>query len=230
MLLQSSHSVEHDTAAAASCGCCSARIIEAGDRERRRLERDLHDGAQQRLVSLSLQLGSLRKRLAPGSDEERMLTAAQQELAESLSELRELAHGIHPAVLTDRGLSAALDALAARSPVPVDVETPEDRLPEPVEAAVYYVASEALTNMAKYAQATQARVVVTPDNGRVVVEVTDNGIGGADSERGTGLRGLSDRVGALDGRLHVESPPGRGTRILAEIPLQEAAEVRHTTP
>jgi signal transduction histidine kinase len=208
-----------------------ARLVEAHEQERRRLERNLHDGAQQRLVALAVSLRLIESRLdAGGTDARAILTQAREELDLALAELRELARGIHPAVLTDRGLSAALDALAARSPVPVDVETPDDRLPEPVEAAVYYVASEALTNMAKYARATHARVVVAPDNGRVVVEVTDDGVGGADSGRGTGLRGLSDRVGALDGRLLVESPPGRGTRILAEIPLHEPAEVRPTTP
>jgi PAS domain S-box-containing protein len=208
-----------------------ARLVEAHEQERRRLERNLHDGAQQRLVALAVSLRLIESRLdAGGTDSRAILTQAREELDLALAELRELARGIHPAVLTDRGLSAALDALAARSPVPVEVETPDDRLPEPVEAAVYYVASEALTNVAKYARATHARVVVAPDNGRVVVEVTDDGVGGADSGRGTGLRGLSDRVGALDGRLHVESPPGRGTRILAEIPLHEPPEVRPTTP
>jgi signal transduction histidine kinase len=153
MLLQSSHPVEH----AACCGCCSARVIEAADRERRRLERDLHDGAQQRLVSLALQLGTLRRRLAPGSEEELLLAAAQEELAASLTELRELAHGIHPAVLTDRGLGPALESLAARSPLPADVAVAvADRLPDAVEVAAYYFVTEALTNAAKHARARPA--------------------------------------------------------------------------
>jgi PAS domain S-box-containing protein len=208
-----------------------ARLVEAHEHERRRLERNLHDGAQQRLVALALSLRLIESRLdSGGTDTRAILSRAREELDLALGELRELARGIHPAVLTDRGLGAALEALAARAPVPVEVEMPEERLPEPVEAAVYYVASEALTNMAKYAGASHARVVVAPDNGRVVVEVTDDGVGGADAARGTGLRGLSDRVGALDGRLDVESPAGRGTRIFAEIPLQESTEVRPAAP
>jgi signal transduction histidine kinase len=219
MLLQSSHPVEHGTADAACCGSCSARIIEAGDRERRRLERDLHDGAQQRLVSLSLRLGSLRKRLAPGSEEERMLTAAQQELAASLSELRELAHGIHPAVLTDRGLGPALESLAARSSLPVDVAVAVERRPDAaVEVAAYYFVSEALTNAAKHACATRVTVRAFVAGTRLVVVVTDDGAGGADVSGGSGLRGLADRIEALGGTLRVASVPGAGTSLRAAIP------------
>jgi PAS domain S-box-containing protein len=208
-----------------------ARLVEAHELERRRLERNLHDGAQQRLVALAVNLRLIESRLeAVGGDARPILERAREELDLALAELRELARGIHPAVLTDRGLGAALEALAARAPVPVEVEIPDERLPEPVEAAVYYVASEALTNVAKYAKASEARVVVAREDGRVFVEVSDDGIGGADAARGTGLRGLSDRVSALDGRLDVDSPPGRGTRILAEIPLQEPVEVRPTAP
>jgi signal transduction histidine kinase len=195
-----------------------ARIVEAADAERRRLERDLHDGAQSRLVALSLLLRVARKK----ADDEvaELLDRASDELSTSLAELRELARGIHPAVLTDRGLEPALRTLADRAPVPVEVraEIPE-RLPGSVESAAYFVASEALTNVAKYSRATEARVVVERVNGHVTVEVSDDGVGGADAARGSGLRGLGDRVAALDGTLSVESPQGRGTRLRAEIPV-----------
>ncbi len=195
-----------------------ARIVEAADAERRRLERDLHDGAQARLVALSLLLKVARKK----SDGEvaELLDRASEELATSLAELRELARGIHPAVLTDRGLEPALRTLADRAPVPVDVRADlQERLPGSVESAAYFVASEALANVAKYARASEASVVVERVNGRVAVEVTDDGVGGADASRGSGLRGLSDRVAALDGNLLVDSPQGRGTRLRAEIPV-----------
>ena len=196
-----------------------ARLVQAGDAERRRLERNLHDGAQQRLVSLSLALRLAQAKLKTSPDEAGdLLEAASNELAQALEELRELARGIHPAVLSDRGLSAALEALAGRTPLPVDVRTPEERLPPQVEAAAYYVVSEALTNVAKYAQASNVDVRVMRLNGHAIVEVADNGVGGADPLRGSGLRGLADRVEALDGRLHVESVQGRGTLIRAEIP------------
>jgi signal transduction histidine kinase len=196
-----------------------ARIVEAGDAERRRLERDLHDGAQSRLVALKLLLSSARARA--GDDKlKAMLNEAVDELDTSLSELRELARGIHPAVLTDRGLEPALQALATRAPVPVTVEAVnEQRLPGPVESAAYFVVSEALANVAKYAQATHAAVAVRHADGRVTVDVTDDGIGGADAARGSGLRGLADRVAALDGTLSLESPAGGGTHLHAEIPL-----------
>src|SRR5829696_8313645 len=195
------------------------RLLQAGDAERRRLERNLHDGAQQRLVSLSLALRLAQARLKADPDEaSKLLNGASEELAQALEELRELARGIHPAVLSDRGLSAALEALAGRAPLPVEVLAPEERLPPPVEAAAYYVVSEALTNVAKYAQASAVGVRVTRLNGSAVVEVADDGVGGADPLNGSGLRGLADRVEALDGRLHVESAPGRGTVIRAEIP------------
>ena len=196
-----------------------ARIVEAGDVERRRLERNLHDGAQQRLVSLSLGLRLAQARLKADPEEaERLLAGAAEELSHALAELRELARGIHPAVLTDRGLGAALETLAARAPLPVDLELTDSRLPEPVEAAAYYVISEALANVAKYARASAVAVSVTQLNGSAVVEVADDGVGGADPTRGSGLRGLADRVESLDGRLQVESSPGSGTKIRAEIP------------
>ena len=199
-----------------------ARIVEAGDAERRRLERNLHDGAQQRFVSLSLALRLAEARLRDDPEEAaRLLSAAIQELEEGLEELRDFARGIHPAVLTDRGLQPALESLAARAPFPVDLATALDgRLPPPVEAAAYYVVAEALANAAKYAHASSASVRVAQDDGRAVVEVADDGIGGADPGRGSGLRGLADRIEALDGRLDVESRPGSGTTLRAEIPCE----------
>jgi signal transduction histidine kinase len=149
-----------------------------------------------------------------------MLDRALDELQTSLSELRELARGIHPAVLTDRGLQPALEALASRTPVPVTLDAQEERLPSPVESAAYFVVSEALANVAKYAQATQATVAVRKVNGHVTVEVTDDGVGGADAAQGSGLRGLADRVAALDGTLSIDSPAGHGTRLHAQIPCE----------
>jgi signal transduction histidine kinase len=196
------------------------RLLEVGLAERRALERNLHDGAQQRLVALALSLRLARGKLEedPGATGA-LLDEAMGELAEATSELRELARGIHPAVLSDRGLPAALEALAGRAPVIVEViETPAGALPAAVEAAAYYVVAEALTNVAKYADARRAEVRVTRDNGRVLVQVTDDGVGGADPAGGSGLRGLADRLAALDGRLDVESPRGEGTTIRAQIP------------
>jgi PAS domain S-box-containing protein len=201
-----------------------SRIVEAGDAERRRLERNLHDGAQQRLVSLSLALRLAQSRLRDDPDgAEQLLAGAGEELTHALAELRELARGIHPAVLTDRGLPAALEALAARAPLPVELSTElEERLPGPVEAAAYYVVAEALTNVAKYAEASAVQVRAERSNGRVLVEVADDGVGGADPALGSGLRGLADRVEALDGRLEVASATGAGTRVTAVIPLSES--------
>ena len=198
-----------------------ARIVEATDGERRRLERNLHDGAQQRLVSLALQLKLIRTALTRDpSAAESMLSEADSELKQALGELRELARGIHPGALTARGLQPALNALADRAPVPVRVmQVPEARLPEPVEVAIYYLVAEATTNVAKYAQATHATVTVERSNGSVTVVVTDDGIGGAEPRSGTGLIGLADRIEALGGRFHIESYRGRGTRLSAEIPL-----------
>jgi signal transduction histidine kinase len=202
-----------------------ARLVEAGDAERRRLERDLHDGAQSRLVALALLLRGARARAEAGSELAALLDRATAELQAGLDDLRELARGIHPAVLTDRGLEPALQSLVARAPVPVSVEAPAaERLPGPVESAAYFVVSEALANVAKYARATHAEVAVRRDNGRVTVEVTDDGVGGADAARGSGLRGLADRVAALDGTLSLDSPAGRGTRVRAEIPCAPPAD------
>jgi signal transduction histidine kinase len=196
-----------------------ARIVQAGDAERRRLERNLHDGAQQRLVSMALQLRLLESKLRTDPTEAAPLVdEVQEQLTEALEELRELARGIHPAILSDRGLGPALEVVANRSSVPVKLSAPDERLPPPVEAAIYYVVSEALTNVAKYAQATNVTVEVARTNGRAVLAVADDGVGGADPERGSGLRGLADRIAALDGRLHVDSSPSGGTRIYADIP------------
>jgi signal transduction histidine kinase len=195
-------------------------VVEVGLKERRRLERDLHDGAQQRLVALRLQLRLARDRTGKDPDvAAEMLDGAMAELDSALEELRELARGIHPAVLADRGLEPALSALAGRAPLPVDVaEAPRERLPAPVEAAAYFVVAEALTNVAKYAQATRASVAVERQNGHALVEVRDDGVGGADPSRGSGLTGLRDRLAALDGRLQIESPEGGGTVVRADIP------------
>ena len=197
-----------------------ARIVEVGDAERRRLERNLHDGAQQRLVSLALDLRMVDVLLEkdPPAARER-LTAAQDQLKDGLAELRELARGIHPAILTERGLGPALEGLVSRAPVPVEItDLPEERLAPPVEAAAYYVVAEAITNVAKYAQASNVIVSVRRSNGRATVVVTDDGVGGADPALGTGLRGLADRLEALDGHLEVDSTAARGTCISAEIP------------
>jgi PAS domain S-box-containing protein len=204
-----------------------ARIVEAGDEARRRLERNLHDGAQQRLVALSLALRLAQSKLETDPEAATtVLESAREELAAALDELRELARGIHPAVLTDRGLTAALEALASRSPIPVEIDAPENELPRPVEAAAYYVVAEALANVAKYAGASGATVRICRENGSALVEVGDDGVGGADPAAGSGLRGLSDRVEALGGTLSIVSPPGGGTRVSVEIPLQSSS---HTT-
>jgi signal transduction histidine kinase len=198
-----------------------ARIIAAGDAERRRIERDLHDGAQQHLVALSLTLGMAESRLK--SDPEAvgpLIAQAREEAALAVKELRDLASGIHPALLTERGLGPALDALAARAPVPTTVDgVPAQRLPAPVEAAAYFVTAEALTNVAKYAGAMSASISLVTEHGRLRLIVRDDGAGGADPSTGSGLRGLRDRIEALDGQLHVDSPPGLGTTLIAEIPL-----------
>jgi signal transduction histidine kinase len=195
------------------------RVLEAGQVERERLERDLHDGAQQRLIALSLELGRLGQRVEGDPDTQHRLRRARREVAVSLEELRAVAHGLHPAVVSSHGLAVALESLAARAPIPVRLGVGIDgRLPERLEVAAYYVVSESLANVAKHARATSASVQVERDQGQVVVEIVDNGVGGADTERGTGLRGLADRVEALGGRLRVWTPHGGGTRVRAEMP------------
>ena len=197
-----------------------ARIVEFGDAERRRVERNLHDGAQQRLVSISLALGIARSQVGATSEQEMAvaLDDAAAELRLALGELRELARGIHPVILSEAGLGPALVSLAERSPIPVTVTAvPPKRLPSRVEETAYYVASEALANAAKHAHATAVSISARRLEGQLLVEVGDDGIGGADPD-GSGLRGLADRVAALDGHLRVHSPDGKGTRITAELP------------
>jgi signal transduction histidine kinase len=195
------------------------RILDAGQEERKRLERNLHDGAQQRLVALSLELSLLEERLGADADACALVAQARREIAASLDELREVAHGLHPAVVSAHGLAVALERLATRAPVPVRLSVNVDgRLPEPLEVAAYYLVAESLANVGKYAQASLVTVEVTRSDGAIVVELFDDGIGGADTEGGSGLRGLADRVEALDGRLQIWSPRGGGTRVRAEIP------------
>ena len=199
-----------------------ARIVQAGDEERRRLERNLHDGAQQRLVSLSIALRLARSKLPsdPGAAAE-LLEAASRDVEEATRELRELARGLHPGILSDRGLRPALNGLAERSPLPVVIaNVPGERLPHPVEAAVYYIVAESLTNVAKHAHASSATVTVSSDERVVIVEVSDDGRGGAGLADGSGLVGLRDRVEALGGSLALNSPPGEGTVVRAVLPLE----------
>jgi signal transduction histidine kinase len=196
-----------------------ARIVEAGQKERQRLERDLHDGAQQRLVALSLELSLLEEQVAADPEARVRLERVRSEVAASLTELRELAHGIHPAVVSGHGLDVALEQLAVRALVPVTLQVETGgRLPEPFEVAAFYLVSESLANVGKHAQASAAQVTVKRAHGQLVIEIVDDGIGGADTERGSGLRGLADRVESLDGRLRVWSPRGGGTRVRAELP------------
>ena len=199
------------------------RILAAADEERRRIERDLHDGAQQRLVAVTLTLRLAESRRATDPASAAKLVAQAREKAQlAVEELRELARGIHPALLSDLGLGAALEALATRAPVPVQVSgVPDDRLCQTVEAAAYYVTAEALTNVAKYAHATEAFVHLTLEEECLRLQVRDDGIGGADPTAGSGLRGLRDRVDALDGSLELDSPPGGGTTVTVEIPVDQ---------
>jgi PAS domain S-box-containing protein len=198
-----------------------ARIVQAADAARRKIERDLHDGAQQRLVALALEVRLARARV--DKDPELagpFLERVGQELTDASAELRELARGIHPAVLTERGLAPAISALVSRAPLPVDiVDIPDDRLPPAIEATAYFTVAEALTNVAKYAEASHCTLRMTRENGVFAVEVRDDGKGGAQATPGSGLSGLADRVGAADGILKIESPPGDGTLVRAELPL-----------
>jgi signal transduction histidine kinase len=196
------------------------RIVAAADEERRRIERDIHDGAQQRLVALALQLRSAQRQLGNRSDPEidRLLAEAVGELQVAVEELRELARGVHPAILTEDGLGAALESLAGRTPLPVELDVTDGRLPPQIEATAYFVACEALANVVKHAHASRAAVSARQRNGLLVVEIEDDGVGGARAANGSGLSGLADRVEALGGRLLVESPAGAGTRVVGEIP------------
>jgi signal transduction histidine kinase len=196
-----------------------ARIVDAGQTERKRLERNLHDGAQQRLIALSLELGFWEEGLHGDPEASRRLDRARREIATSLEELRAVASGLHPAVVSGHGLEVALEQLAARGPVPVRLNVDvRIRMPERLEMAAFYLVSESLANIGKHAHATSATVDVSRTGDRVVIEIADDGIGGADTELGSGLRGLADRVEALEGRLRIWSPNGRGTRLRAEIP------------
>jgi signal transduction histidine kinase len=195
--------------------------VQAADDARRKIERDLHDGAQQRLVALALSLGVVAKRAEPTTGA--AIEACAKELQLALAELRELARGIHPVVLTERGLEAALQALAGRTPVPVDLEVDiDDRLPAAHEAALYFVAAEAVTNVVKYAHASAIHVTARAAADWAEVTVTDDGLGGASENSGSGLRGLADRLDALGGTLTVISPPGTGTTVRARLPLRSS--------
>ncbi len=197
------------------------RILQAGQQERRRLERDLHDGAQQRLVALSLELSRLEASVGDDPDLRSRVAAASHEVAASLAELRDLARGLHPAIVTDHGLMVALESLTMRAPVPVELTGSLDtRLPEAVEIAAFFLVSESLANIGKHAQASTASIELTREPGWFRIAVVDDGVGGADAENGTGLRGLADRIEALGGRVRVVSPPGGGTRVTAEIPCE----------
>jgi signal transduction histidine kinase len=209
-----------------------ARLVEAGYEERRRLERDLHDGAQQEFVGAALSLRLAREKWSDAPGEALTLVdSALGQLQQGLRDLRELAAGIHPSVLSDRGLGAAVHTLAARSAVPVELgPLPENRLPPAVETTAYFVVAEALTNAAKHARCDRAEVGVSVEDGWVVVDVRDDGVGGADPSTGSGLSGLADRVSALGGRLDIESPPGKGTLIRARIALTGQAAPHPSPP
>jgi signal transduction histidine kinase len=202
----------------------SSRVaaVDSAEAERRRIERDLHDGAQQRLVALAVQLGTAQERLETDPETGKAMVAeAHKEAKAALAEIRDLVRGIHPVILEDRGLDAALSAVVARSPVPVDLRVDvANRPPDAVESAAYFIVSEALTNVAAHSNATRAGVTIVRSGDKLVVEVTDDGIGGADPSRGTGLGGLRQRVAGLDGRMHVISPEGGPTSIIVELPCR----------
>jgi signal transduction histidine kinase len=208
-----------------------ARLVEAADEARRRIERDLHDGAQQRLVAAALELASLDQRLERDPDGARMFLArAREQLNCGLGELRDLARGIHPAVLTERGLGPALRALIQRAPMIVDLRgVVPGRLDAAIEAAAYFLVSEALPNVAKYAQADSVTVDLDCTGGALTVTIADDGVGGADPSCGSGLRGLVDRVHAVGGRVEVSSPPGEGTRLRAQLPTNVLGSLEPTT-
>jgi signal transduction histidine kinase len=193
-----------------------ARIVEAGDEERRKVERDLHDGAQQRLVALTMRLEHAR---ATTTGSARLIDEATAELREAIAEVRSLARGLYPPILTEAGLAAAVESLAERTPVPVDVRIPDARFPPAIEVTAYFVVAEALTNVARYAGATSAQVHAAVADDVLTVTITDDGRGGADPGPGTGLRGLNDRVGAIGGSLEIDSAPGEGTTVRATLPL-----------
>jgi signal transduction histidine kinase len=193
-----------------------SRIVEAADAERRRIERDLHDGAQQRLVTLAMRLDLAK---LGADDAAAILDSTRSELLEAVSEVRQIARGLHPTILTEAGLAAAVEALAERTPFLVLSQVTPERFPPEIEVAAYFVIAEGLTNVAKYAMATEARVDVLEADGQLVVKVTDNGRGGADPAHGSGLRGLADRLAAIGGELKVSSETGRGTTLSATLPV-----------
>ena len=200
-----------------------ARLVQAADEQRRRVVRDLHDGAQQRLIHavMTLQLANARDDAPPELG--RLVADALADTRDAIEELRELAHGIHPAILTHRGLAAAVEALADRAPLPVHLDIPDQRYPSSVESTAYFIAAEALTNVAKYARASMVRITAVPTADELVLTIDDDGAGGATRSAGSGLSGLQDRVAAVDGSLTLDSPPGAGTRIRAELPLRAIA-------
>ena len=214
--------LEAEQARAEAIDASRARLVQAGDEARRRLERDLHDGAQQRLVVSLMTLRRAAKEVV-GTPAEPLVAASIEHLEQGLAELRELARGLHPSSLGERGLAYAVGRLVARSPVPVELDVLEERLPQPIETAIYFSVAEALTNVAKYADATAARVGVAVRDGEVVAEIADDGCGGAETTAGgSGLRGLADRLEAIGGTLEVESPAGGGTVVRARVPLASA--------
>ncbi|HEY8466171.1 MAG TPA: histidine kinase [Solirubrobacterales bacterium] len=209
-----------------------ARIVAAADAARRRIERDLHDGAQQRLISLALRLELLQRRVEPETELARELAEVRAELSDTLTELRELARGIHPSVLSERGLRAALEALAGNAPMAVDLAVANEatEAPSALQMTAYFIVAEALTNATKHAQAERASVNVTLADDVLAVEVADDGRGGADANSGTGLRGLADRVNALDGEFEIESRPGNGTTVRARMPLEACEGLEDEVP
>jgi signal transduction histidine kinase len=217
-----------NTQSRAELAASRARVIAAADNARRRIERDLHDGAQQRLVTLSAALRTMETTMPAGSGEQRAEVARIADgLAAAVQELRELSRGIHPAVLTQGGLAPALKALRRRSPVRVTLDIRfERRLPDQVEAAAYYTVSEALTNASKHASATRVWVDVQMTDGTLHLSIRDDGVGGADPSRGSGLTGLKDRIEALGGWIHIDSAPGSGTHIDVEIPILQPLRSR----
>lgn len=210
------------TKTSAEIDASRARIVAAADEARRRLERDLHDGAQQQLVSLALTLRQAQAQ-ARGTPAQQAVAEALAQLQEALAELRDLARGIHPAVLSERGLAAALEVLVARSPVPVELRAPQESVAPAAEAAIYFTVAEALTNVAKHAHATRARVHVDVQDGTLTAQIEDDGVGGASMMASSGLHGLTDRLDALGGTLTVESPQRGGTTIRARVPVRSPA-------
>jgi len=197
-------------------------VIDAADSERRRVGRNLHDGAQQRLMAVANLIKVAQRQVGDAHDAGDVLRLALDELNDAHSELRDLARGLHPVALSERGLRSALESLTAGSEMPVTLDVTADPLPEPVELAAYFIVSESLTNAARYAGPCRVEVRIAPDDGALLVEIADDGCGGADAAAGTGLRGLADRIDALGGRLEIDSPAGAGTRLTARLPLAAA--------